>query len=59
MIGIEDQFKKLLGKGEDFAPDWKSVIDAIDVASETDQLSYDAFVTAASDRLRLMKEDCL
>ena len=50
MLGIEESFKKILGKNDEFEPDWKQVISAIDVTSENDSFGFDAFVTAASDR---------
>ena len=49
---IKPLFKKVLGKPDKFEPDWAKVIAAIDV--ENAGFGFDAFITAASDREKLI-----
>ena len=50
---IKETFKLSLGKDADFEPDWEKLVKCIDVDGDG-QVGFDEFVTAASNRYRLI-----
>ena len=50
---VKDQFKKSLGKEKSFEPDWEKLAKCITVDGNG-EIGFDEFVTAASDRYRLI-----
>ena len=56
MKTIEKTFNISLGKNENFEPEWDSAVNCIDVDKDG-QVSFEEFVTAASDRHRLINDE--
>ena len=53
MKKIEQDFQVSFGKNENYKPDWDKLIKCIDVNNDG-QIGFDEFVTAATDRYRLI-----
>ena len=50
---IKDMFKVTIGKDKSFEPNWEKLVKCIDVDGDG-KVGFDEFVTAASDRYRLI-----